>query len=350
MKAGFCAVSAMLIGVTLLPVLLTNGDPPPLQVCGIEAGSMSVVLGTIRAIESGGDYTIQAAGSTASGAYQMLDTTWAGYSGYARAADAPPEVQDAKAAELVGDVLEQNGGDVSAVPVVWYLGHLPAADSAEWDNVPYPGTGNVLTPRAYQERWLAKYNELLAADPATESTAAAQAPVPGSCFGGSTDPLVGGWALLGPRELIEANPSAMSAPHHDYPALDWMVPVNTPVYAVRGGTVTTVRMWPHNWWTQGCGTDNTGCQTCGVGVTITEADGTRWTYCHGTNLTVSLSDAVAPGQQIMWSGNSGRSGAPHLHIEIHTADDIRRCPQPILQALANGLTPPPPTETTGCFF
>jgi hypothetical protein len=36
-------------------------------------------------------------GSTASGAWQILRSTWAGFDGYINAADAPPEVQDAKA-------------------------------------------------------------------------------------------------------------------------------------------------------------------------------------------------------------------------------------------------------------
>jgi len=50
--------------------------------------------------ESGGDYAAQNDVSTASGAYQITDGTWAGYGGYGHASDAPPAVQDAKAAEL----------------------------------------------------------------------------------------------------------------------------------------------------------------------------------------------------------------------------------------------------------
>lgn len=44
--------------------------------------------------ESGGDYHAVNCSSTASGKYQVLDSTWAGFGGYARAVDAPPEVQD----------------------------------------------------------------------------------------------------------------------------------------------------------------------------------------------------------------------------------------------------------------
>lgn len=44
--------------------------------------------------ESGGDYHAVNCSSTASGKYQVLDSTWAGFGGYSRAVDAPPEVQD----------------------------------------------------------------------------------------------------------------------------------------------------------------------------------------------------------------------------------------------------------------
>lgn len=57
-------------------------------------------LSCVRAHESRGDYTAQNPSSTASGAYQFLDSTWrnvapkAGFPGYSRAKYAPPRVQD----------------------------------------------------------------------------------------------------------------------------------------------------------------------------------------------------------------------------------------------------------------
>lgn len=352
MKAGLAAVASMLIGLTMLPTVLTNGDPPPVNVCGVPAGPMEVILATIRTLESGGDYTAEAHGSTASGAYQIIDGTWNEYGGYARAVHAPRAVQDAKAVEMVTAILGRHHGDVSAVPVVWYLGHLPAPDSHRWDMVPVPGAGNVLTPREYQARWLRQYDELLGGAPSADGTQSTTVPAPGSCFGGSVDPIVDGWSLPGPRALIEANPDVLAYPHHTYPAWDWMIPINTPIYAVRGGRIATIRAWPHNWWARGCGTNSTGCDTCGVGLTIVDTDNTRWTYCHGTTLTVSLGDQVTAGQQVMWSGNTGRSGAPHLHLEIRTPDGQRRCPQRLLiDLLALGARPetsaPPPV---GCFI
>ncbi len=58
------------------------------------------VLGQIAMAESGYNYRAKNPRSTASGAYQFLDGTWAGYGGYRRAMDAPEHVQDAKALEV----------------------------------------------------------------------------------------------------------------------------------------------------------------------------------------------------------------------------------------------------------
>lgn len=351
MKATLAVASTAVLGVTLLPALLANGDPPPMALCGVSSGPIEVELRTIRTLESGGDYTARASGSSASGAYQFLDSTWDGYAGYLRAGDAPPDVQDAKAAELVTTILDRHDGDVTAVPVIWYIGHLPAPDSAEWDSIPYPDAGNVLTPREYQQRWLDLHAVLLRASLADGTPTATTVPIPGSCSGGSTDTIDGEWALPGPRELIDADPSVLTKPHHDYPAWDWIIPINTPIYAVRGGRVTAVRQWPHNWWTRGCSVNSAGCQTCGVGVTVVDSSGMRWTYCHGTNLTVSVGDQVAAGRQVMWSGNSGRSGTPHLHLEIRTAEGERRCPQHLLATLYQRVTTrEAPATRSACAF
>ena len=59
---------------------------------------LGAILATIRTLESGGDYTAASRTSSASGAYQFVDSTWSGYGGYPRAKDAPPAVQDAAAA------------------------------------------------------------------------------------------------------------------------------------------------------------------------------------------------------------------------------------------------------------
>jgi hypothetical protein len=50
--------------------------------------------------ESRGNITAQNPRSTASGKWQFLDSTWAGFGGYAKARYAPESVQDAKARQL----------------------------------------------------------------------------------------------------------------------------------------------------------------------------------------------------------------------------------------------------------
>ena len=126
---------------------------------------------------------------------------------------------------------------------------------------------------------------------------------------------------------------------------------NTSNRYVRGGAVAHISSWQHNWWTSGCGDTGGGnCSTCGVGVTIEDEQGVRWTYCHGTNVTVALNDAVSAGTQIMWSGNTGRSGAPHVHLEIRV-DGEKRCPQTLLRTLwasGDGVSPSALPQA-GCF-
>lgn len=354
MKALLPTAVAALLGVTLLPVLLTNGDQPPLTPCTAGSPETIAILATIRSIESGDNYQAQSRGASASGAYQIIDSTWNNYGGYQHAKDAPTDIQDAKATDMVNAILTRHQQDISVVPVVWYIGHLPAAGSTEWDTIPRPDAGNRLTPRQYQTKWMATYQTRTPTDPgdATDEAVTPAPPEPGYCIGGTITPITDGWSLPGPASLIEANPAALDQPHHDYPAWDWIIPTNTPVYAIRAGTITTTHTWPHNWWTRNCAkAPRPDCDTCGVGITIEDDTGTRWTYCHGTNLTAVLGQQVIAGQQIMWTGNTGRSGTPHLHIEIN-ANGTRRCPQPLLKSLTQdrvGVDPRSLPER-GCYF
>lgn len=172
------------------------------------------------------------------------------------------------------------------------------------------------------------------------------------CLPGGIAPLGGEWSLPGPRELIDRNPGVLNASHHDYPAWDWLIPQGTPVYAVRGGRVDVVRTWPYNWWQFGCHTNGeNGCSTCGVGITVVDEQGARWTYCHGSAVLPKVGDHIHAGQLILRSGNTGRSGTPHLHIEIRV-DGEPRCPQPLLRSLYEHSLGIDPTSLPvgGCSF
>ena len=162
---GLLAAAAVAGGSVTNPTCGTNGGV-------VYDGDLGRILATIRHFESRGDYNVRASQGTASGAYQFLDSSWSNYGGYPSAWMAPPEVQDAKAAEWVTIILTNHPNDVSSVPVTWYIGHVPAGDSAEWDTIPYPQFGNVLTPREYQTRWLTYYN-----DPTSAETPATGGPI-----------------------------------------------------------------------------------------------------------------------------------------------------------------------------
>ena len=336
LAAPVAVLAAVLLSI---PVLFATGDPATACPAG---GDLGPILATIRTRESGGDYTARSTGSTASGAYQFIDATWAGYDGYPRAWLAPPEVQDRRAAESVQRILDTHDGDLGAVPVIWYLGHLPAHGSAEWDTV--PGTANRLTPRQYQAEWLAEYYR--------ERTSPGDMPEgAGGCVPGiPIGPLADGYAYPAPLGLFSNAP--VDSPHHDYPAWDWGIPVGTPIYAVRGGTVTAAPYWAHNWWDRGCDTNSTGCGACGIGVTITDDTGTTWTYCHGSAAHVGIGDTAPAGTQILASGNTGRSTGAHLHLQVRTPDGRLRCPQRLLRSLrdnAAGLDPST-LPTSGCTY
>ena len=64
-----------------------------------------------------------------------------------------------------------------------------------------------------------------------------------------------------------------------------------------------------------------------------------------------LRQQVRAGQQILWSGNSGRSGAPHVHLEIRVGNE-QRCPQQLLQSLYTAGVGLDPTSlpSAGCSF
>jgi murein DD-endopeptidase MepM/ murein hydrolase activator NlpD len=302
--AGVMLLSGALLAI---PVVIGGNGSGAAAGCG----ELAAILDTIRTVESGGDYTATNTRGGASGAYQYIESTWSNYDGYKSAYLAPPEVQDARAATDVQRILA-TFGDVAFVPIVWYW---PAAvdDPDQLEIVPMPAAGNTLTVREYQQHWLAVFDTKRAAgDPS-----------------GCVSPVsADGYALPIDRALIDAHPSMLDQPHHDYPAIDLMVPEGSPVYAVRGGTVARVVQWPYN-----CGEVGHCEQTCGIGLSIDGDDGTRYIYCHGSRLNaVAVGETVTAGQLLMWSGNTGRSGGPHLHFEIRV-DGQQRCPQSLLAVI-----------------
>ena len=117
-----------------------------------------------------------------------------------------------------------------------------------------------------------------------------------------------------PLDRVWLTRAALARPHHNHPSTDLYVPIGTKVYSAQAGRVRAVL-------------SNSGC---GLGIVIDGVDGFRYTYCHGSNALVGGGAYVHAGQKIMRSGNSGSSGAPHLHFEIEDAQLRLKCPQPLM--------------------
>jgi Peptidase family M23 len=374
-------VLAVLLLMSIPLVFANGGNAAAPYACG----QIGVILDTIRTLESGGDYTVRNSHASAAGAYQYVTATWQYWAGqadvdtdqYPTADTAPPEIQDLVAAKNVTSILQDHDNLVEAVPVIWYY---PVAwnNTTTMDQIP-PYPGNTLTVRQYQTKWIGVYSDklLTAGNPApahpTPVPVAPASPVPppagevndangavdddpagesvttGRCSGALD--ATGQWALPAPRDTM--NPTQITSPHHDYPAWDLIIATGTPIFAVTGGTVARTTHFAGNWDRDGCNGNNkpSGCQSCGIGITIQSPEGLRHTYCHNSELHVAEGDPITPGQLIATSGDTGKSGTPHLHLEFRI-NNIRHCPQPLVLALYNSEPVPEPATlpTSGCSF
>lgn len=88
--------------------------------------SLDDFMGAIRQVESGGNYGHPPNASGASGAYQFIDSTWGHFGGYQSAYQAPPDVQDARARQLMQAYYDQFG-DWEHVAAAWIGGPGTAA-------------------------------------------------------------------------------------------------------------------------------------------------------------------------------------------------------------------------------
>lgn len=99
--------------------------------------------------------------------------------------------------------------------------------------------------------------------------------------------------------------------HQNEYALDFLMPMHTPILAARGGVVVQA--------------DDSHTETCwltkdckGNRVIIEHADGTRakyWHIEHGGNV-VAVNDRVRRGELIAYSGQTGIAIVPHLHFSV----------------------------------
>jgi murein DD-endopeptidase MepM/ murein hydrolase activator NlpD len=98
-------------------------------------------------------------------------------------------------------------------------------------------------------------------------------------------------------------------------AVDFDMPVGTPVHAARSGIVA--RIEESN--SKGCWEDD--CGQYANFIVILHNDGTTGEYYHLDNdgVLVNAGDSVERGQKIALSGNTGHTTMPHLHFAVYRA-------------------------------
>lgn len=109
------------------------------------------------------------------------------------------------------------------------------------------------------------------------------------------DSVPSGWPLA-----LKGFESAGFSGTDEHAGVDIAVPVHTPVLATAAGRVVEAESDP----------------VFGHYVLLDHGGGVQTMYGHNAVLLVQAGERVARGQTIAYSGNSGRSTAPHLHYEV----------------------------------
>lgn len=166
--------------------------------------NIDAIAATIRKMESGGDYANLGHGTGgASGAYQFEPQTWQGLSKqfasqvpqasmYSYAAAAPADIQDKIAKLYISQILTQNNNNVAAVPAVWYVGSVQAAEN-QWNTTP---AGNKITVGDYVHKWLDAFHGISGQNPGSTSVVDAVTGAVTNLPGEVTQAASGAWSAI----------------------------------------------------------------------------------------------------------------------------------------------------------
>lgn len=116
---------------------------------------------------------------------------------------------------------------------------------------------------------------------------------------------------FGGSRFAQQNPHVYGRPFHN--GTDFGLPVGTPIKAVRGGTIK--------------GTGNTdaisGCYSYGKWILIEHDNGLSTLYAHLSLIKAQEGQRVNTGEVIGYSGNTGYSTGPHLHLTTYATEGVR---------------------------
>lgn len=99
--------------------------------------------------------------------------------------------------------------------------------------------------------------------------------------------------------------------YSNHEGIDLQCDVGTPVYASATGTV----WYSYGSWTEADG--KSGMMSYGNAVCITHAGDMETRYAHLSSVVVSAGQQVLQGQLIGYSGNTGNSTGPHMHLAVY---------------------------------
>ncbi|WP_299491526.1 M23 family metallopeptidase [Acaryochloris sp. IP29b_bin.137] len=117
-------------------------------------------------------------------------------------------------------------------------------------------------------------------------------------------------------------------------AYDYAAGIGTPIYAMRAGRVISLQDKYPDW---GGGKEQIHRFNH---VWLEHEGGYRSAYVHlqqgfRQRVNLKIGDQVKAGQIIGYSGNSGWSSGPHLHVEVHRADERYRFTQTVPFAISS---------------
>lgn len=116
---------------------------------------------------------------------------------------------------------------------------------------------------------------------------------------------------FGGTQFAKNNPGIYGRPYH--PGVDFGVPTGSKVKSLSSGVVK--------------GFDNTdaykGCYAWGKWILVEHDNGLSSLYAHLSVISVKVGQRVSTGQVIGYSGNTGVSTGPHLHLGLYATQGVK---------------------------